>query len=101
MSGLHPVNAIAPAMNNEFMRFLIRSQSLNEMNSSKRQISPAVNLGDDKLFNSFKDVLEDNRVLYNSVVGLSANADTQARKTFDALFNGATIEEAMAGYGSY
>lgn len=89
------------AMTNEFMRFLIRSQSLNEMNSSKRQISPAVNLGDDKLFNSFKDVLKDNRVLYNSVVGLSANADTQARKTFDALFNGATIEEAMAGYGSY
>lgn len=89
------------AMTNEFMRFLIRSQSLNEMNSSKRQISPAVNLGDDKLFNSFKAVLEDNRVLYNSVVGLSANADTQARKTFDALFNGATIEEAMAGYGSY
>jgi len=88
-------------MTNEFMRFLIRSQSLNEMNSSKRQISPAKALGEDKLFNSFKDVLKDNRVLYNYVIGLSLNADTQARKTFDALLGGASIESAMNGYGSY
>ena len=73
------------AMTNEFMRFLIRSQSLNEMSSSKRQVSPARKLGDDKLFNSFKDVLNNNRVLYNYVVGLSSAADTQARKTFDAF----------------
>ena len=89
------------AMTNEFMRFLIRSQSLNEMNTSKRQISPAKTLGDDKLFNSFKNVLKDNRVLYNYEIGLTANADTQARKTFDAFLGGASIEEAMAGYGSY
>ena len=88
-------------MTNEFMRFLIRSQSLNEMNSSKRQVSPAKTLGDDKLFNSFKNVLKENRVLYNYTVGLSANADTQARKTFDALLGGATVDEAIAGYGSY
>ena len=89
------------AMTNEFMRFLIRSQSLNEMNTSKRQISPAKTLGDDKLFNSFKNVLKDNRVLYNYEIGLTASADTQARKTFDAFLGGASIEEAMAGYGSY
>ena len=89
------------AMTNEFMRFLIRSQSLNEMNSSKRQISPAAVLGDDKLFNSFKDVLKEDHVLYNYTVGLSANADTQARKAFDALLGGATVDEAMAGYGTY
>lgn len=88
-------------MTNEFMRFLIRSQSLNEMSSSKRQVSPAKTLGDDKLFNSFKNVLKENRVLYNYTVGLSANADTQARKTFDALLGGATVNEAIAGYGSY
>ena len=88
-------------MTNEFMRFLIRSQSLNEMNSSKRQVSPAKTLGDDKLFNSFKNVLKENRVLYNYTVGLSANADTQARKTFDALRGGATVNEDIAGYGSY
>ncbi len=88
-------------MTNEFMRFLIRSQSLNEMNSSKRQISPAKVLGDDKLFSSFKDVLKNNRVLYNYEVGLSSNADTQARKTFDALLGGASVDEAIAGYGSY
>lgn len=89
------------AMSNEFMRFLIRSQSLNEMNSSKRQISPARKLGDDKLFNSFKDVLSNNRVLYSYVVGLSLAADTQARKTFDAFFSGASIDEAIAKYGQY
>ena len=88
-------------MANEFMRFLIRSQSLNEMNSSKRQISPAKTLGDDKLFNSFKQVLKENRVLYNYTVGLSSNADTQARKAFDTLLGGASINEAMAQYGSY
>ena len=88
-------------MTNEFMRFLIRSQCLNKMSSSKRQISPAVKLGEDKLFNSFKDVLKNNRVLYNYKVGLSSAADTQVRKTFDAFINGASIEEAIAGYGSY
>ncbi len=88
-------------MTNEFMRFLIRSQSLNEMSSSKRQVSPAKALGEDKLFNSFKDVLKDNRVLYNYVIGLSLNADIQARKTFDVLLDGASIEDAMNGYGSY
>lgn len=88
-------------MTNEFMRFLTRVQGLNEMNSSKRQISPAKVLSEDKLFNSFKNVLKDNHVLYNYEVGLSANADTQARKTFDALLGGASIDEAIAGYGSY
>ena len=88
-------------MTNEFMRFLIRSQSLNEMSSNKRQISPSKVLGDDKLFNSFKDVLKSNRVLYNSTVGLSNEADTQVRKTFDAFLNGASIDIAIASYGSY
>jgi hypothetical protein len=88
-------------MTNEFMRFLVRSESLNEINSSKRQISPAVVLGEDKLFNSFRDVLKDNRVFYNKTIGLSSAADTQVRKTFDAFTGGATIEEAIAGYGSY
>ena len=89
------------AMANEFIRFLVRSQSLNEMNTNKRQISPSKFLGDDKLFNSFKTTLKANRVIYNYEVGLSPAADTQARKTFDAFFNGSTIEEAMNGYGSY
>ena len=83
------------------MRFLVRSESLNEICSSKRQISPAVELGEDKFFNSFKDVLKDNRVFYNKTVGLSSAADTQVRKTFDAFMNGATIDDAIAGYGSY
>ena len=94
-------NSANVTLANEFMRFLIRSQSLNEMNSNKRQISPAQKLGDDKFFNSFKDVLADNRVLYNPVIGLSSAADTQARKTFDALQSGKTIDEAIAGYGTY
>ena len=89
------------AMTNEFMRFLIRSSILNEMSSSKRQISPAKALGDDKLFNSFKEVLSNNRVFYNYKVGLSSTADSQVRKTFDAFIGGATIDEAIAGYGSY
>ena len=88
-------------MTNEFMRFLIRSQALNEMSSNKRQISPAVTLGDDKLFNSFKDVLNDNRVFYNYTIGLSSDADTQVRKTFDAYIGGASIDAALAGYGTY
>ena len=71
------------------------------MSSSKRQISPATKLGDDKLFNSFKDVLNNNRVLYNYKVGLSNAADTQVRKTFDALIGGNPIDEVIAGYGSY
>ena len=88
-------------MTNEFMRFLVRSQSLNEICTSKRQISPAVTLGEDKLFNSFKEVLKSNRVFYNKTIGLSSAADTQVRKTFDAFTGGATIDEAIAGYGSY
>ena len=53
------------------------------------------------LFNSFKEVLADNRVFYNYKVGLSSTADTQVRKTFDAFIGGATIDETIAGYGSY
>lgn len=89
------------AMANEFMRFLVRSQSLNEMSSNKRQVSPAKVLGEDKFFNSFKDVLNNNRVLYYSTIGLSAEADFQVRKTFDAYFGGETIDGAIGGYGSY
>ena len=88
-------------MTNEFMRFLVRSQSLNEMSSNKRQVSPAKVLGEDKFFNSFKDVLNNNRVLYYSTIGLSAEADFQVRKTFDAYFGGETIDGAIGGYGSY
>ena len=90
-------------MTNEFMRFLIRSQNLNEMSSSKRQISPAVKLGDDKLFNSFKGILKENRVFYNYKLGLSSAADTQVRKTFDAYTSGTatSVEEALTGYSSY
>lgn len=88
-------------MTNEFMRFLVRSESLNEICSSKRQISPAKELGNDILFDSFKGVLKGDRVFYNKTIGLSSAADTQVRKTFDALMNGATIDEAVAGYGSY
>ena len=89
------------AATNEFMRFLVRSQGLNEISSSKRQISPAKQLGDDKLFNSFKEILQADRVFYNSKIGLSSNADTQVRKTFDAFMNGASIDDAIAGYGTY
>ena len=88
-------------MTNEFMRFLIRSDSLNKMSANKRQISPAKVLGDDKLFNSFKDVLNNNQVVYNYEIGLSTEADIQVRKTFDAFLNGASIDEAIHDYGTY
>lgn len=88
-------------MSNEFMRFLISSQALNEMNLSKTQVSPAKKLGDDPKLNSFKEAVDNNRMLYNYKISLSANADTQARKTFDAFLNGASIDEAIAGYGTY
>ncbi len=88
-------------MTNEFMRFLIRSESLNGMSAKKRQISPAKVLGNDKLFNSFKDVLNNNQVVYNYEIGLSAEADIQVRKTFDAFLNGASMDEAILDYGTY
>ena len=88
-------------MSNEFMRFLISSQSLGEMNKSKTQVSPAKKLGDDPKLDSFKEVVANDRMLYNYKIGLSADADTQARKTFDAFLGGASIDDAIAGYGSY
>ena len=88
-------------MSNEFMRFLISSQALNEMNLSKTQVSPAKKLGDDPKLNSFKEAVTNDRMLYNYKIGLSSQADTQARKTFDAFLGGATINDAIAGYGTY
>ena len=88
-------------MSNEFMRFLISSQSLGEMNKSKTQVSPAKKLGDDPKLDSFKEVVTNDRMLYNYKIGLSADADTQARKTFDAFLGGASIDDVIAGYGSY
>ncbi len=88
-------------MSNEFMRFLISSQNLNEMNKSKTQVSPAKKLGDDPKLDSFKEVVANDRMLYNYKIGLSANADIQARKAFEAYLGGASIDDAIAGYGSY
>ena len=97
------VNKESPnlAMANEFMRFLITAKNLNEMCLDKRQISPAKQLTKDQLFGSFKDVLADNRVIYNYEIGLTEAADQQVRKTFNAFIGGATIDEAINGYGGY
>ena len=89
------------AVANEFMRFLIRYDTINTLNSAKRQISPAKVLGEDKFFNSFKDVLKEDHVLYNYKIGLSAEADTQARLAFNDLLSGTSIDTVIANYGSY
>ena len=88
-------------MANEFMRFLVTSRELNEMAQNKGLVSPIKDLSFSSMYAAFGAVPE-SRVLSPEVFGLTDDAVLQLRQAVFAVGSGAmTIDEAVAGYGTY
>ena len=88
-------------MVNEFMRFLITSQELNEMAQNKGLMSPTKDLSFDNMYAAFGDVPE-SRILSPEVIGLTDDAMIQMRQAVYGVGTGAmTVDEAIADYGKF
>ena len=88
-------------MVNEFMRFLITSQELNEMAQNKGLMSPTKDLSFNNMYAAFGDVPE-SRVLSPEVFGLTEDAVIQFRQAAYGVGTGAmTIDEAIASFGTF
>ena len=97
------VNKDSPNLNmaNEFMRFLVTSEELNEMAQNKGLMSPTKDLSFSSMYAAFGAVPE-SRILSPEVFGLTDDAVIQLRKAAYGVGTGAmTIDEAIAGYGSF
>ena len=88
-------------MANEFMRFLITSQELNEMAQNKGLMSPTKDLSYDSMYSAFGNIPE-SRILSPEVIGLTDDAVLQLRQAAYMVGTGEmTIDEAVAGFGSF
>ena len=88
-------------MANEFMRFLITLRELNEMAQNKGLISPTKDLSFNSMYAALGAVPEA-RILSPEVFGLTDDAVIQLRQAGFLVGTGAiTIDEAIAGYGSF
>ncbi|MBP5725971.1 MAG: carbohydrate ABC transporter substrate-binding protein, partial [Clostridia bacterium] len=84
-------------MTNEFMRFLITRQELNEMASVKRLVTPTTDLSFDSVYAPFGQVPAE-RVLSPEVIGITDPLAAQIRKAAYQVGTGAiTIDEAVSG----
>ncbi len=88
-------------MANEFMRFLITPQELNEMAQNKGLMSPTKDLSFNSVYAAFGDVPE-SRVLSPEVIGLTDDAVIQLRQAVYAVGTGEmTIDEAIDSFGTF
>ena len=88
-------------MANEFMRFLITPRELNEMAQNKGLMSPVKDLSFNSMYAAFGAVPE-SRILSPEVFGLTDDAVIQLRQAVYRVGTGAmTIDEAVAGYGTF
>ena len=87
-------------MANEFMRFLINSEELNEMAQNKGLVSPTKDLSFNDVYALFGNIPE-SRTVSPEVIGISDDAVEQFRQAVFGVGTGSmTIEEAIANYGS-
>ena len=88
-------------MTNEFMRFLITRQELNNMASLKRLVTPTTDLSFDSVYAPFGQVPAE-RVLCPEVIGITDPLTAQVRNAAYQVGTGAiTIDEAVSQYGSF
>ena len=88
-------------MANEFMRFLITSQELNEMAQNKGLMSPTKDLPFNSMYAAFGDVPE-SRILSPELIGLTDDAVIQLRMAdFQVGTGEMSIDEAIANFGSF
>ena len=87
-------------MTNEFMRFLVTRQELNEMASVKRLVTPTTDLSFDAVYAPFGQVPAD-RILCPEAVGITDPLVAQVRNAAYLVGTGEmTVDEAVGKYGS-
>ena len=88
-------------MANEFMRFLVTSRELSEMAQNKGLMSPTKDLSFNSMYAAFGSIPE-SRIISPEVLGLTDDAVIQLRMAVYGVATGAmTIDEAIAGFGTY
>ena len=88
-------------MTNEFMRFLITNEELNEMASIKRLVTPTADMSFDSVYAPFGQVPAD-RTMSPEVLGISDPLTVQIRVASFKVGKGEiTIDEAVKMYGSF
>ena len=86
---------------NEFMRFLITSEELNEMARNKGLMSPTKDLSFNSMYAAFGNIPE-SRILSPEEFGLTDDAVVQFRMAVYGFSTGElTMDEAVAAYGSF
>ena len=88
-------------MANEFMRFLMNPQELNDIARAKRLLTVTPDLSYDGAYAPFS-AIDPSRIIATHEVGLADEATIQYRVAAYDVANGkATIDKAIEGYGSY
>jgi multiple sugar transport system substrate-binding protein len=88
-------------MTNEFMRFLISKDELNEMASIKRLVTPTNDMSFDAVYAPFGQIPSD-RTFSPEVLGIKDPLTVQIRVAAFRVGKGEiTIDEAVAMYGSF
>ncbi len=88
-------------MTNEFMRFLITNEELNEMASVKRLVTPTKDLSFDSVYAPFGQVPSE-RTLSPDVIGITDPLTVQIRVAAFQVGKGEiSIDEAVTMYGSF
>jgi ABC-type sugar transport system, periplasmic component len=88
-------------MTNEFMRFLISKEELNEMASVKRLVTPTTDLSFDSVYAPFGQV-PSNRTISPEVLGITDALTAQIRiAAFQVGKGEITVDEAVTMYGSF
>ena len=88
-------------MTNEFMRFLVSRQELNEMASVKRLVTPTTDLSFDSVYAPFGQVPAE-RILSPEAIGITDPLVAQIRIAAYQVGTGAiTVDQAVSQYGSF
>lgn len=86
---------------NEFMRFLITKEELNEMASVKRLVTPTTDLSLDAIYAPFGQVPAE-RIISPEALGITDPLTVQVRNAAFQVGKGEiTVDEAVAMYGSF
>jgi len=87
-------------MANEFMRFLISQEELDNMSSLKRLVTPTVNLSFDGLFAAFGNC-DEAHTAYTQSIGLLDAPNIEIRNMLFEVGNGRmSVDEAIAAFGT-
>lgn len=89
------------AMTNEFMRFLISNEGLNEMASIKRLVTPTKDMPLDSVYAPFGNI-PSSMIISPEVLGITDALSVQIKHAAYKVGKGElTIDEAIALYGTY